>query len=97
MIVFREEKTHRGYLSVLKTPTDSSSWEKYWFVLRRPLLIIYKDKQESQELAVIGLDDVKTQWNLIELEENLQVSLHIFQDLTHECVALEFVFCLYKV
>ncbi len=61
-------------MNVLERPSDNSSWTRRWFVVRRPFLYVYTDRSETDELTVISLDDVKTQWHLEELEALFDVS-----------------------
>lgn len=65
--------THRGYLTLPERPGLTDDWVRRWFVIRRPYLYIYADRSEARELAVIGLSNVRTQWDLRVLEATTNV------------------------
>ncbi|TCD69171.1 kinesin-like protein Klp8 [Steccherinum ochraceum] len=47
----------RGHLMIL-TDANENTWERRWFVLRRPYLQMYAHSDEIEELAVINLNGV---------------------------------------
>ncbi|TDL29083.1 kinesin-domain-containing protein [Rickenella mellea] len=61
--------TKKGYLLVLTNATENT-WERQWFVLKRPYLHVYTHSDEKEETAVIGLDGVNIEYNP-EMEELL--------------------------
>ncbi|KIM22677.1 hypothetical protein M408DRAFT_28517 [Serendipita vermifera MAFF 305830] len=50
--------TKAGYLLLL-TDAGENTWQKLWFVLRRPHLYIYSHSNELEEVGVISLTGVK--------------------------------------
>ncbi|KIM23119.1 hypothetical protein M408DRAFT_321361 [Serendipita vermifera MAFF 305830] len=52
--------TKAGYLPLL-TDTGENTWQKLWFVLRRPHLYIYSHSNELEEVGVISLIGVKVE------------------------------------
>ncbi|KAI0075401.1 kinesin-domain-containing protein [Panus rudis PR-1116 ss-1] len=54
--------TRKGYLHLLTDATENT-WEKRWFVLRRPYLHMYSHSNEVEELAVVHLNGVNVERN----------------------------------
>ncbi|KIM22665.1 hypothetical protein M408DRAFT_28508 [Serendipita vermifera MAFF 305830] len=52
--------TKAGYLLLL-TEAGENTWQKLWFVLRRPHLYIYSQSNELEEVGVISLTGVKVE------------------------------------
>ncbi|GAA6061161.1 hypothetical protein JCM10212_005747 [Sporobolomyces blumeae] len=50
----------RGPLAILRDPT-SNDWRKYWFVLRRPYLHLYRSSAELEEVAIINVSTVRVE------------------------------------
>jgi hypothetical protein len=68
--------SYRGYLYYPEQPGFSDVWVKRWVVLRRPYLFFYDTQEETVERSVICLTDMKTQFDVTELEQILNVSIH---------------------
>ncbi|EPQ59721.1 kinesin-like protein [Gloeophyllum trabeum ATCC 11539] len=54
--------TKKGHLMIL-TDASQNTWEKRWFVLRRPYLHIYSHSNELEELGVVSLSGVNVESN----------------------------------
>ncbi|RCH93343.1 kinesin-like protein Klp8 [Rhizopus azygosporus] len=61
--------TKKGYL--LHPRNVDEEWQKYWFVLRRPYIIIYQDNTETEELGVLHLTSARVDYKS-EIEKMLQ-------------------------
>ncbi|THH02632.1 hypothetical protein EW145_g6722 [Phellinidium pouzarii] len=57
-----DNPTKKGHLSILTDATENT-WERRWFVLKRPYLIVYAHSDENEETAVIGLNGVNVEYN----------------------------------
>ncbi|KAI8339356.1 hypothetical protein BC941DRAFT_511726 [Chlamydoabsidia padenii] len=62
--------TKKGYLWHPQ-PSESDTWVKHWFSLRRPFIMVYQDQTEIEELAVIDLTSVRVDHRK-DLEDLLQ-------------------------
>ncbi|KAI0092485.1 kinesin-domain-containing protein [Irpex rosettiformis] len=54
--------TKKGHLQVL-VDANENTWERRWFVLRRPYLHMYKHSNEIEEVAVVNLNGMNTERN----------------------------------
>ncbi|KAI0346933.1 kinesin-domain-containing protein [Trametopsis cervina] len=54
--------TKKGHLMVL-IDANENTWERRWFVLRRPYLHVYKHSNETEEVAVVNLNGVNIESN----------------------------------
>ncbi|EJD00829.1 kinesin-like protein [Fomitiporia mediterranea MF3/22] len=57
-----DNPTKKGHLMIL-TDANENKWERRWFVLKRPYLIVYAHSDENEETAVIGLTGVNIEYN----------------------------------
>ncbi|KIJ56915.1 hypothetical protein M422DRAFT_23046 [Sphaerobolus stellatus SS14] len=56
-----DSPTKKGYLMIL-TNAGEGTWEKRWFVLRRPYMHMYIHSNELEEVGVISLTAVKVEY-----------------------------------
>ncbi|KAJ3798287.1 kinesin-like protein [Lentinula aff. detonsa] len=52
--------TKRGYLYIL-TDASENTWEKRWFVLKRPYLHMYAQSNEVEEIGIVALTGVNVE------------------------------------
>ncbi|KAI8877974.1 kinesin-domain-containing protein [Backusella circina FSU 941] len=71
--------TKKGFMLHPKNVDDT--WQKHWFVLRRPFIIIYEDQSETDEIGVLNLTSVKVDYTE-DLEDMLQIYLIITRNVT---------------
>ncbi|KAH8115798.1 kinesin-like protein [Phellopilus nigrolimitatus] len=57
-----DNPTKKGHLMILTDATENT-WERRWFVLKRPYLNVYAHSDENEETAVIGLSGVNIEYN----------------------------------
>ncbi|KAI5122123.1 hypothetical protein M0805_000771 [Coniferiporia weirii] len=57
-----DNPTKKGHLMIL-TDAGENTWERRWFVLKRPYLNIYAHSDENEETAVVGLSGVNIECN----------------------------------
>ncbi|EKM59534.1 uncharacterized protein PHACADRAFT_137422 [Phanerochaete carnosa HHB-10118-sp] len=62
LISRNDAPTKKGHLMVM-TDANENTWEKRWFVLRRPYLHMYKHSNEVEEVAVVNLSGVNIESN----------------------------------
>ncbi|KAI8377808.1 uncharacterized protein BYT42DRAFT_571769 [Radiomyces spectabilis] len=60
-IMPNDKVTKKGPLLQWDAPHDE--WLKHYFVLRRPLLIIYDDSAETEEVSAVNLDGIRIEYN----------------------------------
>ncbi|KIM22662.1 hypothetical protein M408DRAFT_28506 [Serendipita vermifera MAFF 305830] len=60
LVLRSDMSTKAGYLLLL-TDAGENTWQKLWFVLRRPHLYIYSHSNELEEVGVISLTGVKVE------------------------------------
>jgi kinesin family member 1 len=78
---------------MLMTDASQNTWEKRWFVLRRPFLHMYSHSNEQDEVGIVSLTGVNVESDR-QKEELLGVSINNFKALIYSQSSAEAVFIL---
>ncbi|KAI9020277.1 hypothetical protein CLU79DRAFT_226095 [Phycomyces nitens] len=64
----------KGFL--LRFENGTGKWEKYWCVLRKPLLFLYKDQTEISEASLLRITSVVISDDTVQAPNRITVYTH---------------------